>query len=241
MRTRVRLCLILLAGVAALLLGLSRLPRPRLPRQTHPRTSIPLRRPTRLLSEPQPPNLSVVAVSLLSGSMTAECRVEPDSIRKALLRFVVPRDGRKCSLCDAARLAVGGGPRRLLLTTLDATHASQLALLQSFLNATAAVRIPVLVLVSTTGDGSDAELDATTSTAGGLAVVAALPGGGGVAQRKWLALSELLEAGFEVLYADVDVVLTSGKARPLTPGLLPRGTRAASRRFPTSTSPPHHP
>ena len=129
-----------------------------------------------------------------------------------MLRMIVPRMDQRCTLCDAASVAVGShGPRHLVLTVVATTSSVQLQLLESFVGAAAAVRLPVLVLVSTTDGAFSTELSAASRTIGGLGVVAALPRGVGVAERKWLAISVLLEAGFELLYADTDVVLSSGE------------------------------
>ena len=128
---------------------------------------------------------------------------------------------RNTPICEALRHALAGEDaskaarrpslRRHQLVVTSAAGGQQ-AELEAFTQAAAALRLPTLVLAM----DAAAYAAARTTTAASVLLLAppAAAGagagaGGGLLALKWAALAEVLEAGVEVLYADVDAVLAA--------------------------------
>ena len=144
---------------------------------------------------------SYVDVSSESGHLSSGCAIpQPDAERARLLQLlpaasVGTRPGclEDTPLCQALRYALSpvkiqAGQRRKLVVTA-AAHA-QLAQLAIFTEATAALRLPTLVLAMDT-----ASFGAThDTTAAGVLLLGSEP----PLARKWTALREILAAGVAV-------------------------------------------
>ena len=155
---------------------------------------------------------SDVDVSRESGRLSSGCATpQPDAERAGLLQLlpavsVGARPGclEDTPICQALRYALSpvkirAGQRRQLVVTA-AAHA-QLAQLATFTEATAALRLPTLVLAMDT-----ASFGATRgTTAAGVLLLGSEP----PLARKWTALREILAAGVAVYWADVDAVLAA--------------------------------
>ena len=148
-----------------------------------------------------------VNASVLLGSVDPACHVKADPARQgAFERHTLPnvtcQDGIN-PLCSIARF------QHVVVTI--ALWPRQAALLQAFTFSVASLRLPTLISVA------EGDVDGATDVvraAGGtpeLVSVVRLPGRGteGILIRKWALIRSLLELGVTVLYADVDVVLTS--------------------------------
>ena len=138
------------------------------------------------------------------------------------------------SSSSAAAPAAGSLGRRHQLLVTAATGA-QREHIAAFTEAAAAVRVPTLILAM----DEAAHAAARGTTAASVLLITNGGGGGGgggggsgggdatvaglLLARKWIALAEVLEAGAEVLYMDVDAVLASAPF-----GLLPADTDVAA-------------
>lgn len=172
------------------------------------------------MSAPLMPVTSVPA-SAQHGRLSSGCQAYTDPKRQQLLHMLpaaIPAaDGGRPGclqatlVCEALRhafLAVGGAKRKRRQVVVTAAAHAQVGMLRIFTQATAALRLPTLVLAM----DEDAFAAARTTTATALLV----PAGGGrgrdeqtALHRKWAALAEILEAGAALLWADVDAVIAA--------------------------------
>ena len=154
-----------------------------------------------------------VNASVQLGELEPKCRPDPDNERAQLLSLL-PRveDGISPCLtaddalfCTAVRRALAGTTNRLVLTIVR--WPEQRSLIESFISAAAALRVPTCALVLSSVD-EDFRAYAHLEAAG--VTIVPLPGSpsANILARKWSAITRVLSMHVAVLYADVDVVLT---------------------------------
>ena len=160
-----------------------------------------------------------VAQSAAHGSLPPRCvRPEPDADRRKLLRFVPARtsaaadaDGAPAScstpLCAALGHALRSVPRHSLPNVLMTSAVrGQEAMLATFAEAAAALRVPLVVIAMDEAAFAAAKASTAASV---LARAGDGAGGDSTLARKWAAIAEALEAGVGLMWADVDAVVAS--------------------------------
>lgn len=167
-------------------------------------------------SAPMLPFTSVDA-SQENGRLASGCEApRPDNERRKLLQLVTAATPagapHACTvdtpICQALRHAfapvkVKLGERRQLVVTAAAE--AQAAPLRSFTQASAALRLPTLVLAM----DEEAFEAARSTTAASVLLSAADASSATPLARKWAALVEILEAGVAIYWADVDAVIAA--------------------------------
>ena len=169
--------------------------------------------------------VSSVAASAEHGRLAGSCMAYTDLKRQKLLQplpaaLPAANGGRPgclepTTMCEALRHAFNqhvpkahhtssAMKRRQLVVT--AAGSAQVAMVQEFTQATAALRLPTLVLCM--DETAYAAAKQTTAAAVLLAATTA-DASPSVLSRKWAALGEILEAGAGVFWADVDAVLAA--------------------------------
>lgn len=156
--------------------------------------------------------LTGVPASKAHGTLSSQCKLTVDGERRGLLRYLpalplTSLGAGECAslppaLCVAVRGALGGvteAPHRPRLVVTSFVGA-QLELLRVFADNAAALALPMVALAM------DAE---GAAAARGVCFSAPAPAGGSTLERKWRGLAQLVEAGVDVLYVDVDGVLAS--------------------------------
>ena len=167
--------------------------------------------------------LSSVAAASQRNNLARACTIGMDptaAAKKRELLHLVPAAAEggkpgclhKSPICDALRHALTGGPtdgasasrrgagrkHQMIVTSAVSGQREEV---EAFTEAAAALRLRTLVLA----------MDADAFAAAGRTTAAAVLLDGSVPPlaRKWAALAEVLEAGVEVLWVDVDGVLAS--------------------------------
>ena len=169
--------------------------------------------------------IEAVPASVAHGKLSRMCKAPEAAApsvakKRALLHFVeAARAGGRpgclqdTPICIAVRAALASVRRsgetdafRRHQLVVTAAVGGQGAMLTAFTEGAAALRVPVLVLAM------DADAYAIASTTTAASVLIHTDSAGVVPpplHRKWAALGAILEAGVEVLWADVDAVLAT--------------------------------